>query len=126
MPPEKLYQLTFTDRPEYLYAELKAKTISVKIIEQYVSEIIARSNETGKRRILLYRDIPEILSGGEVYFTINDSLKAFAGKKVALVNPHKNLEPGIDFGMTVGRNRGANYKSFENFADAEKWLLQDS
>lgn len=126
MPTEKLYQLTFTDRSEYLYVELKASTISVKIIEQYVSEIIAKSSETGKDRILLYRDIPEILSGGEVYFTINESLKAFAGKKVALVNPHKELDSSIDFGMTVGRNRGANYQSFDSVDDAEKWLLASS
>lgn len=126
MPPEKLYQLSFTERSEYLYVELKAEEISLSIINQYVSEIVAKSDETGKKRILLYRDIPQVLSGGEVYFTINESLRAFAGRKVALVNPHKNLESSIDFGMTVGRNRGANYKSFQTVAEAEEWLLASS
>jgi hypothetical protein len=122
--PIKPYQLTFTVHPEYLYANLTGKTISVQIIRDYISEIVAKCDETGRRRILLYRDIPAVLSGGEVFHTVNESLSALAGKKLALVNPHADIEEKIDFGMTVGQNRGGNYRSFKTVADAEAWLLE--
>jgi len=122
--PNKLYQLTFIVHPEYLYANLKSDTISVQIIRDYINELVAKCDETGLRRILLYRDIPAVLSGGEVFHTVNDSLGALAGKKLALVNPHPDIETKVDFGMTVGQNRGGNYRSFRIVAEAEAWLLE--
>jgi hypothetical protein len=122
--PTKAYQLTFTVYPEYLFADLKSDTISAEIIRDYIDEIVAKCAETGMRRILLYRDIPVVLSGGEVFHTVNESLGALSGKKLALVNPHAAIEAKIDFGMTVGQNRGGNYRSFNNMPDAETWLLK--
>ena len=124
--PLKSYLLTFTEHPEYLYANLTANTISSEIIRGYTEEIVARCNETGKHRILLYRDIPALLSEGEVFHTVKESLDALLGKKLALVNPHAAIQPGIEFGVTVGQNRGGNYCSFTNVADAEAWLLSNN
>lgn len=124
--PTKPYQLTFTVHPEYLYANLTGDTISVQIIRDYISEIVAMCETSGKRRILLYRDIPAVLPGFEVFQTVNESLRALMGKKLALVNPHEAIEPEVDFGMTVGQNRGGNYRSFKTVADAEAWLLKDT
>lgn len=122
----KLYLLTFTVHPEYLYANLTDETISAEIIRDYISEIVAKCEATGKHRILLYRDIPAVLSEGEVFFTVSESLEALARKKLALVNPHSAIGAAVDFGVTVGQNRGGNYRSFNNVAAAEAWLLKDS
>lgn len=122
--PTKSYLLTFSEHPEYLYANLTGDTISEDIIRDYIAEIVARSNETGKHRILLYRDIPAVLSESEVFHTVNESLDALIGKKLALVNPHAAIQMGVEFGVTVGQNRGGNYRSFTNVADAEAWLLK--
>jgi len=124
--PAKPYLLTFTVYPEYLFADLTGDTISAKIIRDYIREIVAKCEETGKHRILLYRDIPAALSEGEVFFTVNESLAALAGKKLALVNPHAAIETEVDFGVTVGRNRGGNYCSFKSVDDAKAWLLEES
>ena len=124
--PAKPYLLTFSVHPEYLYAHLTGDTISVDIIRDYVSAIVAECEATGKDRILLYRDIPTLLSEGEVFFTVNESLDALSGKKLALVNPHEDIETAVDFGVTVGQNRGGNYRSFKNVAAAEAWLLKDT
>jgi hypothetical protein len=120
----KPYQLTFAVHPEYLYANLTSDTISVQIIRDYIGEIVAKCDATGKSRILLYRDIPAVLPEYEVFHTVSESLGALTGKKLALVNPHEAIEPGVDFGMTVGQNRGGNYRSFHNVADAQAWLLE--
>ena len=117
------YILTFTVHPEYIYAELKGDTISPEIIRSYVLEIVDKCSETGKDRILLYRDIPAVLTGGEVFFTVNESLQALKGKKLALVNPHVAIADQVDFGITVGQNRGGNYRSFSDTDAAVAWLL---
>ncbi len=121
--PNEQYSLTFTEHPEYLLAELKCDTISAVIIRSYVDELVAKSNETGLSRIMLVRDIPVILSGGEVFYTVSDSLEALRGKKLALVNPHADIQNELEFGMTVGKNRGGDYATFSNIPDAEAWLL---
>jgi hypothetical protein len=122
--PTKPYQLTFTIHPEYLYANLKGDTISVQIIRDYVRELVAKCEETRKSRILLYRDIPAVLSGVDVFHTVSESLAALSGKKLALVNPHEAIEQEVGFGMTVGQNRGGNYRNFKTVEDAEAWLLK--
>ena len=122
--PTKPYQLTFTVHPEYLYVNLTGDKISAQIIRDYISEIVAECNATGRHSILLYRDIPAVLSGGEVFHTVTESLVALRGKKLAIVNPHTAIETEVDFGVTVGQNRGGNYGSFKTVADAEAWLLK--
>ena len=123
-PPEP-YELNFETRPGYLYAHLQGETISVDVIRSYVAEVVAKSNETGLDRVLLYRDIPTVLSEAQTFFTVNESLEALRGKKLALVNPHENIQRELKFGMTVGHNRGGNYADFEDIASAEAWLLSD-
>ncbi|MGE3465689.1 MAG: hypothetical protein AB7J13_02045 [Pyrinomonadaceae bacterium] len=121
----KNYELAFTEHPEYLYAELRGETISADIVREYVDELVAKCEETGISRILLYRDIPVVLSGGQVFFTVTKGVDPLRGIKVALVNPYKELAEMLKFGMTVGQNRGADYSYFDNVAEATKWLLQD-
>ncbi len=118
------FSLTFTEYPDYLYANLRADTISAEIIRGYISQIVAKCKETGKNRILLYRDIPAVLSEGETFHTVNESLDALTGIKLALVNPHEAIHPKVEFGVTVGQNRGGNYQSFDNVPAAEAWLLK--
>ena len=122
--PAKPYKITFSERTAYLYAHLEGDTISEEIISGYITEVVEKSNETGLHKILLYRDIPAVLTDGEVFRTVNDSLRALTGKKVALVNPHAAIQTIVEFGMTVGQNRGGNYQSFTNVAEAEAWLLK--
>lgn len=117
------YSLIFTLHPRYLFAELKSDIITIGMIHDYVSELVAKSDETGKDHILLVRDIPVVLSQGEVFHTVSESLNALRGKKLALVNPYAAIGPDLEFGMTVGKNRGGDYATFNNIADAEAWLL---
>jgi hypothetical protein len=122
----KPYNLTFDERPAYLYAHLTGDTISVEIIRDYIAEVVAKSNATGKRRIMLYRDIPAVLPESQTFFTVRDSLEALRGKKLALVNPHAGIQKELAFAVTVGLNRGGNYADFTNIDAAERWLLADS
>ena len=118
------YHLTFTEHPDHLYVSIKSETISDDIIRSYVAEIAKKADETGKDRILLYRDIPQVMKESGVFHAVTGSLETFRGKKIAIVNPHRSLETDIEVGMTVAQNRGANYRSFNNVEDAKEWLLK--
>jgi len=122
--PAKPYTIAFEVRPGYLYVDLKGDVISTDVIRSYVADVLEECERSGMRRIMLYRDIPVILSEAEMFYTVNESLEALRGKKVALVNPHDELQKELDFGMTVGSNRGGQYGSFIDIDDAEKWLLE--
>jgi len=122
---DKPYDLTFDERPGYLFAHLQGDTISVEVIRDYIAEIVVKSNATGKQRIMLYRDIPAVLPESQTFFTVSASLEALRGKKVALVNPHTALDREVEFGVTVGLNRGGNYASFNDVDTAERWLLAE-
>jgi hypothetical protein len=103
---------------------LAGETISESIIRDYIADIVNECVKTGNDRILLYRDIPAVLPEGSVYHTVSASLDALRGKRVALVNPHSQLDTEVQFGVTVGQNRGGNYASFDNVDEALVWLLK--
>lgn len=119
----KKYRISFTERPQYLYVHLTGESISPEIIREYIAEIVAKCDETKKSRVLLYRDIPAVLSEGLLFHTVSESLVALRGKKLALVNPHDRIRSEVDFAMTVGQNRGGYYRSFETVEAAEGWLV---
>lgn len=119
----KPYTLNFSERPYYLYAHLTSDNISEEIIRGYVSELVAESDSTGRDRIMLFRDIPVVMTEADVFHTVSESLEMLRGKKLAIVNPHAVVEKELKFGMTVGQNRGGNYAVFDNEAAAEAWLL---
>ena len=122
MPP-KHYSLSTEERQGYLYVHLASETISEEIIRGYVAEMVEASERTHSDRIMLYRDIPAVMTEGEVFHTVSDSLQAFRGRKLALVNPYPEIMKELKFGMTVGQNRGGNYAVFESTSEAEEWLL---
>ncbi len=121
----KQYTIEFTEYPDYLHAHLKAETVDPEIITSYIADLVERSESSGLRRILFVRDVPAALSEGQVFHTVNDSLAALAGKKIALVNPYPEITEALQFGMTVGRNRGGNYGYFETVDAARAWLTDN-
>ncbi|HMT08877.1 MAG TPA: hypothetical protein PKA82_12800 [Pyrinomonadaceae bacterium] len=117
------YKIAFTVHTEYLYVHLKAEDVSDGSISAYVSDIVAKSEETGLDKIILYRDIPVANNEASVFKTVSASLEELYGKKLAIVNPYEELNDVLKFGMTVGSNRGGNYEVFDTVEEAEKWLL---
>lgn len=116
------FSLEFEQREGYLYAHLTSKSISIAVIEDYTGEIADKMDEIGVSRVMIYRDIPNSLPINEVYQTVVSSLERLRGKKVAVINPYMEIESDLDFGITVGKNRGGNYNVFDDVAEAEVWL----
>jgi hypothetical protein len=119
------YALTFDDRPGYLFAHVQAAAISRESALKYLGEVARRREETGARRVLLVREIPVMLSDSDLFFTTRDFLDMIGSTRIAFVNPYSEIEEGMDFAMTIGLNRGANYRLFSSVEAAEEWLLRD-
>jgi hypothetical protein len=122
---DKPYQLTFEERPHYLYVRITAPTITEPIAMSYLREISDKCSEIKCKRLLLHRDIPEMLPDGVLFFVAAEFQRMIAGIKTAFVNPYMANESSFNFAVTVGTNRGADYGTFNNDADAEAWLLKD-
>lgn len=119
------YDLTFEVREHYLYVCVKAPSIDRESALAYLTEIAQRRASVKSRRLMIVRDIPVMLSDSDLFFTTRDFLEMIGTTKVAFVNPHASIEDGMNFAMTIGINRGANYHLFGNTDSAERWLLKD-
>jgi hypothetical protein len=118
------YELTFEERDGYLFASVKAETIDEATAMDYLSKVAARCKSLETTHLMLYRDIPAMLPDGVLFFVTTEFLTMIRGIKAAFVNPHLPNTDAMEFAVTVGKNRGANYQAFNNTADAERWLLK--
>jgi len=122
--PTESYELTFEKRPGYLYARISAENINREIALTYLREVAERANMLEAARLMIHRDIPEMLPDGILFFVTAEFQQMIVGIKTAFVNPYLSNEDAFKFAITVGHNRGANYNIFTNDDDAETWLLR--
>jgi hypothetical protein len=122
--PTHPYELSFEERPGYLYARVTAEVIDREMAMAYLTEVAERANRTNTTCLMLHRDIPEMLPDGILFFVTAEFQQMIVGIKTAFVNPHISNEDAFKFAITVGLNRGANYNIFNNDDAAETWLLR--
>jgi hypothetical protein len=122
--PTQPYELTFEERPGYLYAKISAEIINREMAISYLTEVANRAKGLETERLMIHRDIPEMLPDGILFFVTAEFQQMIVGIKTAFVNPFLSNEDAFRFAITVGQNRGANYNIFTNDGDAETWLLR--
>jgi hypothetical protein len=120
----KSYELTFEERPGYLYAHVKADTMTVEMSAAYLGEVVDKCTELGLKSVLIYREVPYILdSPVSIYYSMQDEIQLLKGLKLAIVTPFPDTEEGLNFAILVSNNRGADFKLHQTIEAAEKWLL---
>ncbi|MBV9241295.1 MAG: hypothetical protein JO314_04730 [Acidobacteria bacterium] len=117
------YELTFDERSGYLYACVTADAIDRETALDYLRKVADRITDSEYERLMLERDIPMMLPAAELFFTTQDFLKMVGPTRVAFVNKHIVIHEEMDFAILIGTNRGANYRLFNNEAEAEEWLV---
>lgn len=117
------YQLKFEERPGYLYAVVRSENIDLETALSYLSEVANKCEEINIDRLLLERDVPVMLPAADLFFIANAFLEMIKGRRVAFVNRHSPIETDMKFLITIGTNRGAHYKLFDDVEAAEKWLM---
>jgi len=116
------YTLTFEDRPEYLYANIRADITNARIAEAYMTEIHDECLKKGHTHALIHREVPVALHSFEYFSMAERSAPILQGIKAALLNPFRSIHADLEFFCLVANNRGAHYKLFQSFDEAESWL----
>lgn len=119
----KPYELTFEERPGYLYAHIKADTMTVEMSAAYLGEIVDKCAPLGLTRVIIYRDVPFVIEPSSLFFSMQEEINLLKGLKLALVTPFPATEDALNFAILVSNNRGANFKLHPTIEAAEKWLL---
>ena len=117
------YELTFEARPGYIYARVKADVIDRATALEYLTRVADRVSDSSFTRLMLERDIPQMLPDTDLFFTTQDFLRMIGSTRIAFVNPHSKIHDAMGFAMMIGTNRGANYQLFNDPSLAEEWLL---
>jgi hypothetical protein len=117
------YELTFDERPGYLFAHITASQMTAEMALSYLSRIAARATVLHSTRVAIERDVPVMLPPGDLFFTTAKFLEMIRGVRVAFINPHAAIEDEMRFAIMIGTNRGADYKVVNSVAAAEEWLF---
>ncbi len=125
VPPEP-FSLVFEQRRGYLYAEVRAAQITEEAARNYLGQIAEQVSATRTECVLIFRDIPVILSDTVLFDVTNYFLDLMAEKRIAFVNPHSEIREDMEFAIRIGTNRGAYYALFADVDEAAKWLLDPS
>ncbi len=118
------YILTFENRPQYLFAHVRADSpIDGQGIIQYLTEVADKCVETDSDKVLVVRDIATTLGIADQFNTTTGFIDQMKDRKAAFVNPYPFVDDEMDFAITVARNRGGNFSLFRDLRSAEEWLL---
>ena len=121
----KLYSIVIETRPQYLYAYVRGDKDSFEITTQYWSELADICAENATKCLLVDEDLKEqVGSMSEIYQTAGEvSSMGLNGVKIAFFDRHSDQHDLNLFGELVATNRGLFCKVFNDFDEAERWLL---
>lgn len=116
-------ELTFEERPGYLYARATALRTNRATAEHHLARIAERCRELGCDKLLVYRDIADVLETASMYAVASHLPVVLPGVKVAFVNPYDSNQQNMEFGRTIIERRGGMIGLFKTEAAAIEWLL---
>ena len=119
----KPYQISFEQRPDYLYVYVEGEHDSYAISHAYWSEISLECERVNADRVLVDENLTECVSVVEMYQIASEIPGMFSGISIAFVDRHADQAVLNEFGELVAVNRGVTGKFFVDAKDAEKWLL---
>ena len=122
----KPYQITFQQRPQYLYVYVTGEHDSYEISRSFWLEIAENCRKINCNKILVDEDIPETVSLADMYQLATELPQmGFLGVRVAFYDRYAEQQDLNEFGELVAVNRGVYGKIFNDINEAERWLLSD-
>lgn len=119
---EMQFTLDTERRAGYLYANLKARTITPSIAFQ-IHRALERTIKTAATgRVMLVTQLGSVLDENEIFEAMGDFMTLMPGYRVAFVNGNMDQRSAMDLAALIGIQAGQNYKSFDSHIDAEEWL----
>ena len=124
VPDSMSYELTFTERQNYLYALVRAETMTLAMAMEYLRAVVDKCIQIAPTRLLLERDVPVLLPDLDAFFTTRYFLEQMKGKRIAIVNTHLASSTHPHRKLLTDTRAGGHSRLFDNFVEAEKWLLK--
>lgn len=121
--PASDLNITYEERDAYLFAHVSASEISPALGNDYLVDIARRARELNLAKIVVVRDIPSVMNPVDVFTGVGNVVADYYGLRVAFVNPYPELREALEFGATVGNNRGAMFAVFDDEKTAVDWLF---
>lgn len=121
------YELTFEERPQYLYALIEGEEDSYAISKAFWIEIVEKLKTTDYKKVLIHEKLVDMVSVNDVFqlvsefpqLGITDYIVAFVDE----VLDHKAVN---EFGEVLAVNLDLHGKVFNSVERAEKWLLEQT
>ena len=87
------YSLRFEERPEYLFAEVCAESVTVDMVRRYLTEIHDKCIQTGHTHLLLRRDIPGVFPMGTFFEVSAGTVPILRGIRAASLRRSRRVAP---------------------------------
>jgi hypothetical protein len=121
------YSLRFEERPEYLFAEVRAEhQPTPDEVRRYMTELHDMCVRRGHRHLLIKRDIPAAFPVCTYFGVSSETVPILHGIRTAWLNPYSWNHEALGFATLVATNRGALYALFNDLEAAEKWLGKEN
>lgn len=120
---ERLYELSYENRPEYLYAYIKGDLSESKTKVECWDQIIRRCRADERERLLVVLDGPGNSTELDAFESSREIVDlGLQGLKIAYVDLDVANYESNQFGELVAGNRGAFAKVFTTEPEAHNWL----
>jgi hypothetical protein len=119
----KPYQISFEQRPEYLYVYVEGEHDSYAISHAYWTEVAEECRNRGTKRVMVDENISEGVSVAEMFQIAAELPEILSGIALAFVDRHADQADLNEFGELVAQNRGVIGRFFVDVETAERWLL---
>jgi len=123
-PSPRPHDLEFKEHPEYLHARITAAFLDRSDAMSYLSEIFLECARLRRKRLLLERATPCVMQRDELYDTMDHIVSMKQTTRIAFLNSHGTVAETLSHIVDYGRDRGGEFRYFQEFQEAENWLLE--
>jgi len=123
--PSTEYDLFTEDRAGYLYARVRAVTLTANLIPGLFADIRSAVLEKRFARLLFEFEMAHALSEEETVELMKQLTARFPGMRIALVSTDPRHRPLLNLSARLGSDSGNEIGTFVDPAAAENWLFED-
>ena len=117
------YSVEFEDRSTYAFARISAPKIDREMAFSYLSEIVMKCADIRRKKLLLERDIPGLMNDSDMSLAMAKLLSMGSGMKIAILNRNPGLGEALEKAMNSACTSDSNCGYFNDFEEAERWLM---
>ena len=121
--PPTPYELTFEHRARYLFANIKAGSISMQSAFEVLQEIMSKCRELGSDRLMVRQDIPTSELPNAAIFVVCKLEATDRHLRLAFIDENITHDDMQVFDVAAGI-MGLSAKPFASVSQAEQWLLK--